>query len=105
MLSQKIVMLYYIQNFAKRLYFSWYSRICDLHLKLNINKLKNIKEGMHVKYIGETNDFTFKNDLSTNSIGVVKKVIEVGSKLNYQVEFENGIIASIDSDELANFDS
>lgn len=65
--------------------------------------METINEGTQVKYIGKTNDYTFKDDLSTNSIGVVKKVIEVGSKVNCQVEFENGIIASIDSDELANF--
>lgn len=32
-------MLYYVENFAERLYFSWYSGICDLHLKFNKTKL------------------------------------------------------------------
>ncbi len=62
--------------------------------------MENIKEGMRVKYTGETNDWTFKNDLSKNSIGIVKNVFEAAGKKTYQVEFENGITTSIDSDVL-----
>ena len=64
--------------------------------------MKIIKEGTQVKYIGEKNDWTFKKDLDKNSIGIVKNVFDAGGKITYQVEFENGIIASIDSDELEN---
>jgi hypothetical protein len=59
-----------------------------------------INEGTQVKYIGETNDYTFRNDISNNSIGIVKNVIETDGKKTYQVEFENGIITSIDLDDL-----
>lgn len=58
--------------------------------------METIKEGMQVKYIGETNDYTFKDDLSQNSIGIVKNVFEADGKATFQVEFENGILASID---------
>lgn len=58
--------------------------------------METIKEGTQVKYIGKTNDYTFKNDLSTNSIGIVKNIFEVDGIENYQVEFLNGITTSID---------
>ncbi len=62
--------------------------------------MENIIDGTQVKYIGKTNDYTFRNDIIKNSIGIVKNVIETDGKKTYQVEFENGIIASINSDEL-----
>jgi len=58
--------------------------------------MKTIKEGTQVKYIGKTNYYTFKNDISENSTGIVKKVTEFDGRTYYEVEFENGIIASID---------
>ncbi len=58
--------------------------------------METIKEGTQVKYIGKTNDYTFKNDLSTNSIGIVKNIFEVDGIEIYQVEFLNGITTSID---------
>ncbi len=67
--------------------------------------METINEGIRVKYIGKTNDFTFKDDLSPNSIGIIKNVFEADGKEIFQVEFKNGINASIDSDELASFDS
>lgn len=62
--------------------------------------MENIEEGMQVKYIGKTNDYTFRDDLSTNSIGIVKNVFEADGKKTYQVEFENGITTSVDFDYL-----
>jgi hypothetical protein len=62
--------------------------------------METIKEGMEVKYIGKTNDYTFKDDLSQNSIGIVKNVFEVDGKEIFQVEFKNGILASIDLKDL-----
>lgn len=59
--------------------------------------MNNITKGILVKYIGETNDWTFKNDLSKNSIGVVKNIYQNIEVLSYEVEFNNGIIALIDS--------
>jgi hypothetical protein len=60
--------------------------------------METIKEGTQVKYIGKTNDYTFKDNLSTNSIGIVKNIFETDVKETYQVEveFENGITTSID---------
>jgi hypothetical protein len=62
--------------------------------------METINEGTQVKYIGKTNDYTFKDDLSSNSIGIVKNVLEADGKANFQVEFENGILASIDLKDL-----
>lgn len=62
--------------------------------------METIKEGTQVKYIGKTNDYTFKDDLSTNSISIVKNVFEADGKATFQVEFENGILASIDLKDL-----
>lgn len=62
--------------------------------------METIKEGTQVKYIGKTNDYTYNKDISGNSTGIVKKVIEVDGITSYQVEFENGITASINSDDL-----
>ena len=67
--------------------------------------METIKVGMQVKYIGETNDYTFKDDLSQNSIGIVKNVFEADGKATFQVEFENGILASIDLKDLEKFRS
>jgi hypothetical protein len=58
--------------------------------------MKTIKEGTKVKYIGKTNDYTFKDDLSTNSIGIVKNTFKAYGEETYQVEFENGITTTID---------
>lgn len=58
--------------------------------------METIKEGTQVKYIGKTKDYTFKDDLSTNSIGIVKNIFETDIKETYQVEFDNGITTSID---------
>ncbi len=77
--------------------------ICDLLLKINFKNMENIREGTQVKYIGKTNDYTFRNDISKNSIGVVNNVIETDGKKTYQVEFENGIITSIELIDLEKF--
>jgi hypothetical protein len=62
--------------------------------------METINEGTQVKYIGKTNDYTFKDDLSPNSIGIVKNILEADGKATFQVEFENGILASIDLKDL-----
>ncbi len=59
-----------------------------------------LKEGTPVKYTGKTNNYTFKDDLSTNSIGIIKRVSEVDGITCYQVEFENGISTTIDLNDL-----
>ena len=65
--------------------------------------MENINEGTRVKYIGETNDYTFRNDISNNSIGIVKNVIDTDGKKTYQVEFENGITTAIELNDLEKF--
>lgn len=65
--------------------------------------METINEGTQVKYIGKTNDYTFKDDLSQNSIGIVKNVFEVDGITSYQVEFENGITTSIDLNDLEKY--
>jgi hypothetical protein len=62
--------------------------------------MEKIKEGSSVKYIGETNDYTYSKDIYKNSIGIVKTVFEAEGEETFQVEFENGILASIDLNEL-----
>lgn len=62
--------------------------------------MENIKVGMQVKYIGETNNWTFKNDLSKNSLGTVKNIFESDGITTYHVEFKNGIETPINSEEL-----
>ena len=65
--------------------------------------METIKEGTQVKYIGQTNDYTYNKDISENSTGIIKKVIEVDGITSYEVEFENGILASIDLNDLEKF--
>jgi hypothetical protein len=62
--------------------------------------MKTIKEGDKVKYIGIPNRWTYKQDLEMNSIGKVINISESNGKMNYQVEFENGITTSIDFGDL-----
>jgi hypothetical protein len=59
--------------------------------------METIQEGTQVKYIGKTNNYTYTKDISENSNGIVKKVIEVDGITSYEVEFDNGIITSIES--------
>ncbi len=65
--------------------------------------MKTIKEGTQVKYTGKTNYYTFSKDISENSTGIVKKVIEVDGITSYEVEFDNGITTSIDLNDLEKF--
>ena len=65
--------------------------------------METIKEGTQVKYIGKTNDYTYTKDISENSTGIVKKVIEVDGITSYEVKFDNGITTSIDLNDLEKF--
>ncbi len=51
-------------------------------------------------FIGKTNDYTFRENIEKNSQGLIKKTIAIDGRIIHQVEFENGIIATIDDDEL-----
>jgi len=65
--------------------------------------METIKEGTQVKYIGKTNNYTYTKDISENSTGKVKKVIEVDGITSCEVEFEKGITTSIDLNDLEKF--
>ena len=62
--------------------------------------METIKEVTKVKYTGKTIDYTYTKDISENSTGIVKKVIEVDGITSCEVEFENGITTSINSNDL-----
>ncbi len=64
--------------------------------------METIKEDTQVKYIGKTNDYTFKKDILENSIGTVRNIFKINGITSCEVEFENGITASINSDDLEN---
>ena len=53
-----------------------------------------------VRYIGITNDYTFNQNIEENSIGCVQKLIKLNGDVFCEVEFENGIITTIDIDDL-----
>lgn len=71
-----------------------------LHPRFGFAIMMKIKEGDKVKYIGSSNRWTYSQDLEKNSIGKVITVFEVNGKTNYQVEFDNGIAATIDFEDL-----
>ncbi len=54
-----------------------------------------------VIYIGKTNDYTFRENIEQNSHGRTIKSIDIDGTKMYQVEFDNGIIATIDKDILS----
>lgn len=65
--------------------------------------METIQEGTQVKYIGKTNNYTYTKDISENSTGILKKVIEIDGITSYEVEFDNGITTSIDLNDLEKF--
>ncbi|MGZ0015343.1 hypothetical protein [Yeosuana sp. AK3] len=62
--------------------------------------MNNIKVCDLVKYIGKTNDYTYEKDIKENSFGTVKNVFEVDGKTIYHIEFQNGIITTINFEDL-----
>ncbi len=58
---------------------------------------------MEVKgiFIGKTNDYTFRENIEQNSQVTINKKIEIDGRYMHQVEFENGIIATVEDDELS----
>ena len=62
--------------------------------------MENINVNDKVRYIGKPNTWTFSEDLNENSKGIVLGIIFSNEELHYQVKFENGIIASIDGEDL-----
>lgn len=55
---------------------------------------------MKVQYSGETNDYTYSKDILGGSIGELIAFGVFKGGVICQVEFENGILASIDIEEL-----
>jgi len=53
-----------------------------------------------VIFTGNTNDYTFRENIEKNSQGLIKKTITIDGRIMHQVEFENGFMATIDDDEL-----
>lgn len=52
-------------------------------------------------FIGKTNDYTFRENIEQNSQVTIIKTIEIDGRKMHQGEFENGIISTIDDDELS----
>lgn len=52
-------------------------------------------------FIGKTNDYTFRENIEQNSQVTIIKTIEIDGRKMHQVEFENGVIATINEDELS----
>lgn len=62
--------------------------------------MKKIKTGDIVIYTGKTNSWTYHKDIEQNSQGLVENVIVSNNEVNYCVNFNNGVIATIDSFDL-----
>ena len=76
-----------------------YSINCSIDL-IKMLHMESLKEGMLVKYSGESNKWTYKNDLEINATGKVINIFKVDGFITYQVEFGNGIITSIEREYL-----
>jgi hypothetical protein len=53
-----------------------------------------------IKFLGETNDYTFHEDIRHNSTGIIKSDIEIDGIKMFKIEFENGLLAIIDKDDV-----
>ena len=62
--------------------------------------MKNLKTGVEVIYTGETNSWTYHKDIEQNSQGWIENVMVSNNGISYRVNFDNGIIATIDSSVL-----
>ncbi|MBN2894045.1 MAG: hypothetical protein JXL97_19400 [Bacteroidales bacterium] len=62
--------------------------------------METISEGDRVKYIGEPNHWTFEQNLERNSKGTVVRIFPSGNKINYEIKFDNGILTTIDIEDL-----
>jgi hypothetical protein len=58
--------------------------------------MRKFKYGDQVTYVGLENKWTFQKDLLPQFRGKINQVIETPISINYMVEFENGLEASID---------
>ncbi len=67
-------------------------------MHLCVIKLLNMKQ--YVRFIGQKNDYTFTLDINQNTVGVVVGYYSIEGRKQYRVIFENGIDATIDSEDL-----
>lgn len=64
-------------------------------LQSNLNSMER-----KVRFIGKTNDYTFHEDIRHNSTGIIKSDSEMNGRKMYKIEFENGVVAVIDKNDL-----
>ena len=62
--------------------------------------MKTINQDDRVVYRGTPNHWTYNKDLENGSAGKVSNINEVNGKTVYEVEFDNGITASIDFEDI-----
>ena len=62
--------------------------------------MENIRVNDKVKYSGTPNNWTFSRDLNKNCQGIVTSIINTNGKLHFQVKFDNGITAALESKDL-----
>ncbi len=58
--------------------------------------MKTINLNDRVKYLGNPNSWTFKQDLERNSVGRVVRIFSADNKMIYEIKFDNGILTTID---------
>ena len=62
--------------------------------------MKTINLNDRIKYLGELNDWTFNQKLEKNIKGTVTRISHENDKMNYEIEFDNGIRTTIDIEDL-----
>lgn len=62
--------------------------------------MNNFQTNDIVRYIGPSNRWTFREDLETNNVGVVKEIYENEGQRYCLVDIKNGIQAVLDVDDL-----
>ena len=91
-------MLYYRVNLVKRMLTYCLSQL--YRITCTKNNMKNLKTGDDVIYTGETNSWTYHQDIEQNSQGWLENVIILNNEVSYRINFDNGVIATIDSWDL-----
>jgi hypothetical protein len=56
-----------------------------------------------VLYTGKTNDYTFHDNIDHNAIGGIKNDFEINGRKMFQIEFNNGLVVTIDEDDVKIF--
>lgn len=82
----------YVRNYFKSLFIN---KLCCIFA---YTKLFTMKQ--YVRFTGQKNDYTFRLDISQNATGVIVGYFTFEGRKQYRVVFENGINATIDSEDL-----